>query len=76
MQVICNLRPFRRAANELQADNARLDTALASLLTLRRGITEIADGTARDILLQGLEVRCHSYCRMCDGFITACTAIN
>lgn len=57
--MLCNLRPFRQAANELQADNARLDTALASLLTLRRGITQIADGTAREILLQGLEVLYH-----------------
>ena len=50
------MRPFCRAVNELQADNSRLDTALASLLTLRHGIDQITEGPARKILLQGLEV--------------------
>ena len=56
VQVLCHLRPLRRAAADLQADSARLDTALETLLRLRQGIEQIAEGTARGILLNALEV--------------------
>ena len=57
LQVLSHLGAFQSATDELQSDDARLDTALATLLRLRKALDSVTDPTMKTLLIKGLEVR-------------------